>query len=163
VKTLVVFAHPNRESFVGAALERALTGLTRRGHDVTVLDLYAEGFDPCVASLPPKHRELVHESELLVLVYPTWWSGQPAILTGWLQAIPRARVGRVVCVTTHGSSKLINQFEGETGKRMMTRALRSRFGLFMRSSWVAFYATDTSEPQRRELFLVEVEERLARL
>jgi putative NADPH-quinone reductase len=162
MRALVVFAHPHHDSFVGAALQRAEAGLARAGHEVTVLDLYREAFDPCAPALPLAHRDLVRAAELVVFVYPTWWSAQPAILTGWLQALPRTRVPRVFAVTTHGSVKSVNVLEGEAGKRTLTRALRSRFGLLLRTQWIAFYGTDTSEQERRDLFLVEVEERLAR-
>ena len=50
MRTLVVYCHPNPESLVAAALERALAGLERGGHEVRVRDLYAEGFDPAMSA-----------------------------------------------------------------------------------------------------------------
>ena len=43
---LVVYAHPNPESFSHAVLEEIVRGLTDAGHSYEVLDLYAIGFNP---------------------------------------------------------------------------------------------------------------------
>ena len=46
MKVLTVFAHNDRHSFCGGALERFSAGLTDAGHTNEVLDLYAIKFDP---------------------------------------------------------------------------------------------------------------------
>jgi NAD(P)H dehydrogenase (quinone) len=46
VKVLVVYAHPDPDSFTHVILEHVTTGLADGGHDLTVNDLYAIGFDP---------------------------------------------------------------------------------------------------------------------
>jgi NAD(P)H dehydrogenase (quinone) len=46
VKVLVVYAHPDPDSFTHAILEHVTRGLADGGHDLTVNDLYANGFDP---------------------------------------------------------------------------------------------------------------------
>lgn len=43
---LVVYAHPNPESFTHAVLDQIVRGLGDAGHSYEVLDLYAIGFDP---------------------------------------------------------------------------------------------------------------------
>ena len=95
-----------------------------------------------------------------MLVYPTWWSGQPAMLKGWIDRVlglrcrvdpagwrhalrPRLRnVRRIVVVTTHGSSKLVNAIQGEGGKRTVTRALRLLCHRRCRTTWIALYGVD---------------------
>jgi NAD(P)H dehydrogenase (quinone) len=46
MKVLTVYAHPSRNSFCHAVLERFTAGLRAAGHTSEVLDLYAIGFDP---------------------------------------------------------------------------------------------------------------------
>ncbi len=46
VRVLVVYAHPNPESFTHALLDHVERGLTDAGHSHEVIDLYAIGFDP---------------------------------------------------------------------------------------------------------------------
>src|SRR5690606_18306195 len=95
MRTLVVHCHPNPASFVAAAKDRVLTGLAAAGHAVRVTDLYADGFrpelsreewrahrSPGVAPEIEPYAADLRWAEALVLVYPTWWSGQPAMLKG---------------------------------------------------------------------------------
>lgn len=105
---LVVCAHPDADSFNHAITAAAERGLTRAGHHVTTLDLYALGFDaamsveehraytswtpgngtaPLLDPMAAEHAELVRQASLLVFVYPTWWSQPPAILKGWLERV----------------------------------------------------------------------------
>ena len=57
-RVLVVFCHPVRTSLIGAALDRVLAGLRGAGHEVRLVDLYAEDFDPAL-SLAGHHDLLV--------------------------------------------------------------------------------------------------------
>ena len=50
MNVLLVFAHPERASFVGALLETAQRELSAAGHSVVVSDLYADGFDAAVGA-----------------------------------------------------------------------------------------------------------------
>ena len=42
---------------------------------------------PLVDPVTVAHADLVRRAEVLVFVYPTWWSGPPAILKGWLKRV----------------------------------------------------------------------------
>jgi len=196
MRVLVVFCHPTHESLTGAALARALAGLATGGHEVRVVDLYAEGFRPELSlderaahlvdhRLEPGLRAEVTPSvealrwcQALVLVHPTWWSGQPAMLKGWFDRVwvrgvawdlpdgsdrirPMLRdLRRIVTVTSHGSSKIVNAVEGEAGKRIASRSLRAVCSRRCRVRWIALYGVDTSTPERRVAFLDRVEREL---
>ncbi|HEX4983733.1 MAG TPA: NAD(P)H-dependent oxidoreductase [Ilumatobacteraceae bacterium] len=198
MNVLVVHCHPDPDSFVASARDRVLAALDGAGHIVRVTDLYADGFDPCfdehdrrthlepgTAPALQRHADDLRWCETLVLVYPTWWSGQPAMLKGWIDRVwangvawtmsssgragasrlrPLLRnVRRIVVVTTHGSSKLVNSLQGEGGKRVVTRALRSLCSRRCRTTWVAMYGVDRSTADDRRAFLDRVERRLAAL
>jgi putative NADPH-quinone reductase len=194
VKALVVHCHPDPASLVAAARDRVLAGLDRAGAQVRLTDLYAEGFDPLFDAhdrrthLQPgvveplrRHADDLRWCDTLVLVYPTWWSGQPAMLKGWIDRVwacgvawdlpegtNRLRPGltnvrRIVAVTTHGSPKWVNALEGESGKRTVTRALRVLCHPLCRTTWVALYGVDHATHEERTAWLDRVERRLARL
>jgi putative NADPH-quinone reductase len=117
----------------------------------------------------------------LILVYPTWWAGQPAMLKGWFDRVwvmgvawdlpegtnrirPLLRnIHSLVAVTSHGSSKWVNALEGETGKRTMTRALRFACNVRCRTHWIAFYTIDRASHAARVAYLDRVERRMAAL
>ena len=47
---LIVYAHPEPDSFNGAMKDLAVATLTGAGHQVTVSDLYAQSFNPVAGS-----------------------------------------------------------------------------------------------------------------
>lgn len=194
MNVLVVHAHPDPESFVSAACRSVLAGLGRTGHQIRTIDLHAEGFDPVFDAdehrrhLEPgaapelaAHVEALTWCHTLVLVYPTWWSAQPALMKGWFDRVwvrgvawdlppgsnrirPLLRnVKRIVVVTTHGSSKSINSIEGEAGKRTVTRSLRLMCHPRCRTRWWAFYGVDRDDAAKRAAFLERIETRAAGL
>ena len=73
-----------------------------------VVDLYALGFrvamspderhayhgeTPLIDEHTREHARLVGRADCLVFVYPTWWSGLPAMLKGWLERVLVPGVG----------------------------------------------------------------------
>lgn len=93
--------HPLPESFHASILEGALAGLKRAGHEVDLLDLYAEGFDPVLSAQGRRtyhdttrnragleaHIERLQVCEAIVLQFPTWCFGMPAMLKGYFDRI----------------------------------------------------------------------------
>jgi putative NADPH-quinone reductase len=101
MKCLVVTSHPLSDSLCKHLTEHSVNQLIKEGHQVTVKDLYAENFEPV---LSPEERESYYrdnydsskitedvnqllEAEALVLLFPTWWFGFPAILKGWFDRV----------------------------------------------------------------------------
>lgn len=195
MKVLVVYSHPLEGSFVSAARDRVLAGLRSGGHEVRCTDLYAEGFVPGLSAWErthhldspdtkpdiARHADDLRWCDALVLVYPTWWSGQPGMLKGWIDRVwvsgvvyelpeganrirPLLRnVRRLVVVTTHGSSKWINSLQGEGGKRVAFRGLRVLCHPLARTKWLAMYTVDRSTVADRERFLARVERTMRKL
>ncbi len=116
MRALVVLAHPEPRSFNAALKDASVEVLSARGAEVAVSDLYADGFaavagradfttvrdpDRLNLSLEQRHasgngglapdvaRELerLRAADLLVLHFPLWWFGLPAILKGWIDRV----------------------------------------------------------------------------
>ncbi len=195
MKVLVVYCHPVEGSFTSALRDRVLAGLHAGGHETRLTDLYADGFRPELSAwelanhlAPPEQKPEIgpYATDLmwcdaLVLVYPTWWSGQPGMLKGWIDRVwvagvaydlpeganrirPQLKnVRRIVTVTTHGSSKFVNALQGEGGKRVVNRSLRVLCNTFARTTWVALYGIDRCSAEQREAFLAKAERTMRRL
>lgn len=192
MRVLVVCAHPREDSFTRAATAAAVRGCERAGHDVTMLDLYGLDFraamsleerraysseQPLIDPVTVEHAGLVMSADMLVFVYPTWWSGQPAILKGWLERVlvnnvafrmerDRVRpnlghVKRLVGITSHGSPWTFVKVLQDGGRRTITRALRMNCGWRTRSTWLAIYSMDTADEAERAAFLDRVEHTMA--
>ena len=115
-RSLVVLASPEPSSFATALATTAVDALTGAGWDVTLLDLYREGFDPVLSDgdfterlivhrLQPmdeqahaaargtfapdlaRHVDLFESADLLLLVSPMWWFSVPAMMKGWIDRV----------------------------------------------------------------------------
>ena len=193
VRAVLIHCHPVEGSFSSALRDAAERGLRGAGHDVTVLDLSAEGFR-CVmsraewesyfAEQTPVPDDLAHHvvalrtAEILVFTYPTWWSGLPAQLKGWLDRamLPGVaftvsnghlrpaltRVRRIIVVSTYGSPWLYVKAINDNGARMLMRGLRAATGWRTRTRHLGLYAMDTSTDESRQRFLRRVERAVAR-
>jgi putative NADPH-quinone reductase len=102
MNALFVYCHPVEGSFCSAMRDAAVTGLRSAGHEVNVIDLAAEQFNPVMSTsewntyrqgngdIPAgleRDVSLVESAEIIVFVYPTWWGGLPAQLKGWLERV----------------------------------------------------------------------------
>jgi NAD(P)H dehydrogenase (quinone) len=195
VRVLVVHAHPLDTSFNRRVLERVTDGLAVAGHEVDVVDLYRDGFDPVitedelVADFDPATAEPLVASyvarllrcDVLVFVHPTWWGGPPAIVKGWLDRVVRPgaaydrvpgtdrirgrlrNIRRLVMVTTHGSSKIVNTIQGEPGRHAVLRDLRLLCRRRCRTTWLPFYGSDLAERSEHAVFLERVHDAMARM
>ena len=116
--------------------------------------------------------------DAIVFIYPTWWAGLPAMLKGWIDRTwmnevawvlpagantirPRlTNIRRLVAVTTHGSSKVVNSLQGEPGKRIISRSIRVMCNTWCRARWIAFYGLDKSTQKQRQKHLDTVGKRV---
>ena len=170
-----------------------MADLDRAGHEVVVKDLYAEGFSPALSmeerrdyeDLTCNHLAVADEIETLkaarglLLIYPTWWYGMPAMLKGWFDRVwlpgvafdldsqrgisthALSGIGRLMVVTTYGAPRwFIRLWMRDPGRKVMLRGLRPLLGRGCKASWAALYAMDQSTPDQRERFLDEVSRKL---
>ncbi len=100
MKALMIFAHPGENSFHHAIMQRAAAACERRGIAVTLRNLYQLNFQPVfraqdmqrieakqVSPDVAEEQQLVRECDLLVMSFPVWWWGPPAILKGWFDRV----------------------------------------------------------------------------
>jgi len=117
MRVLIVFAHPEPRSFNGALKDIAVETLTEAGHVVRLSDLYAAKFgavtgvdDFLCQRADADFLSIAHEqthahkngafaadiaaeqdkviwANLVILQFPMWWFGMPAILKGWVDRV----------------------------------------------------------------------------
>ncbi|RLP24283.1 NAD(P)H-dependent oxidoreductase [Mesorhizobium sp. YM1C-6-2] len=190
MKILVLHAHPVEESF-NAALHRLIVErLTAGGHSVDDLDLYAEDFDPRLTRaerlayhdergptdpVDPYVRRLL-AAEGLVLCFPVWNYGFPAILKGFFdrvflpgvsfrmidgKATPNLHnIRKVVAVTSYGGSWFRAALMGNPPKRLVNRVLRLTVKPGSPVSFLAHYSMNLSTQESREKFMAKVAARM---
>jgi NAD(P)H dehydrogenase (quinone) len=193
MRFLVIYAHPVKESFVSALHDCVVRALRGAGHEVDDCDLYVEGFQPVLSreeriayhnveanqGYVPKEIERLRRCNGLVLVFPTWWYGMPAILKGyidrvWLPGVvfklDRGRtrpvldnIERFAVVTTYGSPWWLNKLVFDPNRSMLMRGIRLLFPRVPRALWLAQYGMDSADAATREKFLRKVERELREL
>ncbi|KAA2236505.1 NAD(P)H-dependent oxidoreductase [Salinarimonas soli] len=186
MRILVLYAHPDPESYVAALLRASLEALARAGHEADLCDLYADGFDPVLSlgerrsyhAVPENRRGVedyvrrLERAEGLLLVHPVWNFGYPAILKGFLDRVflPgvsfRIEAGTVVpnlthlrllgAVTTYGAPRWRAMLVGDPPRRVTGRMLRVLAAPRARFVYLAHYDMNRSTPDSRARFLARV-------
>ncbi|MDP9024385.1 MAG: NAD(P)H-dependent oxidoreductase [Candidatus Eremiobacteraeota bacterium] len=116
MNVLIVLAHPDGRSFNASLARRAKAVFTARGDAVRVSDLYRSEFDPCegprhfgarrdtrafdvqseqrfswesgtLSSDVRLEIDNILWADLVILQFPLWWFGPPAILKGWMDRV----------------------------------------------------------------------------
>jgi NAD(P)H dehydrogenase (quinone) len=193
MRFLVIYAHPVDTSFQSVIHRCVVKTLLESGHEVDDCDLYAEGFQPVLST---DERIAYHDTEVnraftkkeierllrcqgLVLVFPTWWYGMPAILKGYIDRVwvpgvafevveGRTRpllhnIVRFLVVTTYGSPWWLNKFMGDPSRRVLMRGIRHLFSPGVYTLWLAKYGMDFIDQRSREQFLTKIERRIRTL
>jgi putative NADPH-quinone reductase len=186
MRVLVVHCHPRPDSFNAALRDAVAEGLGRAGHAVDLVDLYAEGFAPALSAEErgryhtegenlagiEQHVALLRRAEALVLVYPTWWYGMPAMLKGWFDRVwvpgvafrlgPGAieplltNISRLAVVTTYGSPRWLLWVIGHPDRKLLGRGLRRLCARGCTLEWLSLTRMDQVPRATLEAFRARV-------
>jgi len=191
MRLLVVLAHPSPDSLCAAAARAAVAAGLAAGHQADLWDLQAEGYDP-VMRLPDWHDHMrgggggdpadlarLARAEALILIYPTWWGGPPALLKGWFDKVWRpgtayhldamtlrpglTALRHLGVVTTHGGPWWAALLAGQPGRRTILRSLRVCAPRQCRVAWQAIYRVGAATADQRAAFLQRVGARVGRV
>lgn len=186
MKVLVLHAHPVETSYNAALHRLILDRLAARGHEIDDCDLYAEDFDPRLTreerlnyheigpNLAPvaSYVERVRAAEALILSYPVWNFGYPAILKGFFDRVflpgvsfemvdgrPRTclhNIRKVATVTTYGGARWRAILMGDPPRKLVKRLLRATVKPGAPFPYMAHYDMNRSTPDSRSAFMRKV-------
>ena len=186
MNVLVLHAHPVETSYNGALHRLIVERLTAKGHSVDDCDLYAEDFDPRLtreerlryhdprspAEPIAPYVERLKRAEGLILSFPVWNYGYPAILKGFFDRTflpgvsftlvdgkvrPSLRkIVKVAAVTTYGGSRFRAALMGDPPRRLVKRLMRSTVRVGAPVDYLAHYAMNVSTERSRQAFMDRV-------
>ncbi len=194
MRILVLYAHPVETSFNAALHAAVVETLKGSGHDVDDCDLYAEDFDP---RLTREERIGYHEvgpniepvrgyverllaAEAIVLSFPVWNFGYPAILKGFFDRVflpgvsfdltpeggvkPKlTQLKKVGAVCTYGGSRLRAILAGDPPRKVVKRVLRAQSGRMTTPvTYLAYYGMNRATEATCGAFLKRVKAEMAR-
>ncbi|MFC0272183.1 NAD(P)H-dependent oxidoreductase [Metabacillus herbersteinensis] len=100
MNTLIIYAHPSKESFNSSIKDQVIKELQRKKNEIKIRDLYQLNFNPILTeddftsfaqNKVPKdvqaEQSAISWANHLVFIYPTWWIGMPAILKGYFDRV----------------------------------------------------------------------------
>lgn len=195
MKCLVVVAHPLADSLCHALARTAIDTLIAQGHEVYIDDLYQSGFSPALtaserqsyyaasfdaASIQARAEQLL-AAEAIVLVFPTWWFGFPAILKGWFDRVwapgvaydhasdlgpikPRlGKLRKMLAITTLGSPWWVDYFVlWQPVRRVLRIALLGACARGCEFEMLSLYKAESLAPARVDRFTARIGARLRR-
>jgi putative NADPH-quinone reductase len=168
LRVFILYANPVAWSFGATLRKQVVTTLRSRGHEIDDCDLYAESFNPVMAEQErmryhnanlnrapiAAYADRLLAAEALVLIYPVWNEGFPAILKGFFDrvfipgvsfkigpdgaAIPNLqKLRKLAAVCTYGASRTTSFLLGDPPKRVVKRLVRSMPGHAVRCDYLA--------------------------
>lgn len=189
---LLLYAHPVETSFHAALHGMIVERLTARGHVVDDCDLYAEDFDPRLTraerinyqnleqNIEPVRRyvERLKRAEGLVLCFPVWNYGFPAILKGFFDRVflpgvsfrmvdgkawpTLHNIRKIEAVTSYGGDRFRAMLMGDPPRKLIKRQLRSTVKPGAPVGFSAHYAMNLSTAASRDAFMARVAARMDR-
>lgn len=101
MKTLVIYTHPYEGSFNNHILNVVKSTRLQQGHEVDVIDLYADDFKGIMDSNDLRlfgkgeyfdtqaedYKNRLIAADEVIFVFPVWWYGMPAMLKGFFDKV----------------------------------------------------------------------------
>ncbi|MCD5996876.1 NAD(P)H-dependent oxidoreductase [Pseudomonas sp. CDFA 602] len=133
-RILMVYGSPKAISLCSALGEAYTQGARGEGHVVRVLKLGELDFDPILHAGYDQSQVLEHDlleaqrqihwAEHLVFVYPVWWGGLPALMTGFFDRVLTPGFAFKAHGRKHFSNELL---KGRTAELLVTMDTAPRY------------------------------------
>jgi len=97
----IIYNHPYTKSYCNAILKATTTGLQSAGHNIDIIDLDTDRFNPVMTSSDLKafrdkqaidpqvlnYQERLLKADHLIFIFPIWWSLMPAMTKGFIDKV----------------------------------------------------------------------------
>jgi len=101
MKVAIVFNHPYEGSYCNAILESVKSGLQKANHEIDIIHLDKEGFNPVMTAQDLKafrdkepvdtkvieYKNRLEHADHLVFIFPIWWELMPALMKGFIDKV----------------------------------------------------------------------------
>lgn len=185
MNALVIYAHPNPQSFNAALASTVCEELVNGGINVKFKDLYAMDWNPVLTArdfegyqsgnLPTDiqtEQSDISWADLIIMVAPVWWVSVPAILKGYIDRVfsngfafeytgagirGKLTGKKALLITTSGADEKV-ALQGTMVETIRRAAVNSVFGFcgFAEYKYKNFFAVPTASAQERAAMLAEL-------
>lgn len=184
-RAFVLYAHPCPESFNAAVHKVVLDTLTHRGWEVDNCDLNAEGFNPVLTELERRNYheepdnvnpvksyvERLQAADVLVMVFPVWNFGYPAIMKGFLDRVflpgvsfklqhggirpGLTNIKKLAACSTYGGTRFRAMLNADPPRKCVTRAVWYACGR-PKKKYIALYDMNNNKQMQLQAHLARV-------
>lgn len=192
MRAFVLYAHPCEDSYNAAVHNVVISALNERGWQVDDCDLNAEGFQPVLTKeertgyhtipdniLPVKdYVDRLRAAEALIMIYPVWNYGPPAILKGFLDRVflpdvsfklhnggvypGMKHIKRLAFCTTYGGSRFRTILNADPPRKVAMRAIRYACGV-PPTRYIALHDMNNNGPDKLNAHLERVKSEILKL
>jgi NAD(P)H dehydrogenase (quinone) len=199
MRVMVLHAHPVETSYNRALCNAVLETLESNGHEPDLVDLYAENFDPSLSredrlryhdipgNITPEIKPYVDRlmaTDAVIIVFPVWNYGFPAILKGYFDKVflpgvafvleggdspdkgtlksNLAHIKKVAFVTSYGGDRLRTWLMGDPPRRIAKRWGWVTFGGWLPPVYLALYNMNAVTPEQLKANLEKVKRVIGR-
>lgn len=188
MNTLIIYAHPWDGSFNHHVLEKTVRMLEEKGDKVDVIDLNKDQFNPVMTPadlkvfalgqyadpLAEKYVTRLKEADNLIMIFPIWWYGEPAILKGFYDKVflkghvygevdhqlqGLLKISKATILTTANIDKTIFSYLGDPIQNVLAKGILRTVGI-NNVTWI--HCPTVHVPEARETFLGEIKEHLSK-
>lgn len=183
MRVLIVFNHPYDGSYCSALLTAALEALQAAGHEIDLIHLDRDGFDPVMRAKDLRAFAMarndpagamdfvddkVHDYKLrleqadhLVLIFPIWWEAMPALMKGFIDKVIFPGIAYDYTDSSTGMKTRLKRLGGVTMITTMNTprwAYRFIFGNAVAKAVIRGTFWKIGVPNRRWINLAQVKE-----
>lgn len=101
MRTVIVFNHPYKSSYCNAILESVSKGLQKANHEVDLMQLDNDNFNPRMSAADLKafvdhtaidpqvidYHNRLKKADHLIFIFPIWWDIMPAATKGFIDRV----------------------------------------------------------------------------
>lgn len=101
MRTVIVFNHPYEGSYCNAILHAVTKGLKNADHEVDLMHLDNDGFNPVMSRTDLKafvehkptdlqvidYNQRLKKADHLIFIFPIWWDQMPAMTKGFIDRV----------------------------------------------------------------------------
>ncbi|MBZ4188428.1 NAD(P)H-dependent oxidoreductase [Niabella beijingensis] len=128
MKVVIVFNHPYEGSYCTAILTAVMAGLKTAQHEVDLIHLDKEGFNPVMTTadllafknrqpVDPKvieYKQRLEHADHLIFIFPIWWELMPALTKGFIDRVIFPGVAYDYTPSGYGMKPLLKNIKGIT-------------------------------------------------
>lgn len=192
---VLLFVHP-LDKCLNQSILNCITSSTLFGSQINVINLYGSNVNPIMTttdrefyhdeSYLPKDLEcymkLFKSCEALIIIFPTWLGGPPAIMKGFFEKLLKpgisftitkrkklkslntfSNIKYILAINTHGGSHINAILSGDFSRKFITRVLSWNIGTVAKVRYLGVYNVNNIDKSKVDKIFIKTRQEVLRM